>query len=312
MAEMRPRALVTILVVQLAAGLVVIGLLWGGSPFGDESSRAGAAPRPTGPCPAGRAPRAVRDGFDGRRAFALLERQVRLGPRPAGSRAARRLGGELRRMLPAGRFQPVPGGLRNVVGTVPGRERARVVVVGAHYDTKAEPGFVGANDAAGGTAAVVELARSIRPRELRATLRFVLFDGEESPPGATDREFEARGLRGSKVAARAFRGAEAMVLLDFVADRELSIPREADSDPRLWARLRSAATRAGVGCVFPAETSKAVLDDHVPFARAGVPSIDLIDFDFPCFHERCDDLSAVSERNLDASGEAVRELLSTL
>ena len=48
-----------------------------------------------------------------------------------------------------------------------------------------------------------------------------------------------------------------------------------------------------------------VSDDHIPFLQQGVPSIDLIDFDFPCWHRRCDDLSAVSERSLDASGEAV-------
>ena len=309
---MPARALVTILVLQVVAGLVVIGLLWGGLPFGGDTGGAGAAASAAGPCPGGRAPRPVTSRFDGRRAFALLERQLRLGPRPAGSPSGRRLGRELRRALPRGRFQRVPGGLRNVVGTVPGRDRSRVVVVGAHYDTKDLPGFIGANDGAGGTAAVVELARSIRPGELRATLQFVLFDGEESPRGATNEEFAARGLRGSKVAARAFRRAEAMVLLDFVADRELSILREGASDPGLWMRLRRAAARAGVGCVFPDETRGAVLDDHVPFARLGVPAIDLIDFDFPCFHRPCDDLSAVSERNLDASGEAVRELLSTM
>jgi len=53
-------------------------------------------------------------------------------------------------------------------------------------------------------------------------------------------------------------------------------------------------------------------DDHTPFERAGVPSIDLIDWDFPCFHKTCDNLSAVSEKSLDASGEAVAGLLSTL
>jgi len=45
-------------------------------------------------------------------------------------------------------------------------------------------------------------------------------------------------------------------------------------------------------------------DDHTPFQRAGVPAIDLIDWDFPCWHETCDDISAVSERSLDVSGEA--------
>ena len=313
MQGMRPRALIAILAVQIAAGLALVGLLLGDAlPFVGRPSAGGAAASGAAPCPGGRAPRATRDGFDGRRAFALLERQVRLGPRPAGSQASRRLALELRRALPRGRFQAVPGGLRNVVGTVTGRDRSRVVIVGAHYDTKDEPGFVGANDGASGTAAVVELARSIRPRTLRPTLHFVLFDGEESPRGSAPEDFEASGLRGSKVAARAFRRAEAMVLLDFVGDRELELPREAGSDADLWARLRRAAARAGVACVFPDETSGAVIDDHVPFQRAGVPAIDLIDFDFPCFHRRCDDLRAVSERSLDASGEAVLGLLSTL
>ena len=43
-----------------------------------------------------------------------------------------------------------------------------------------------------------------------------------------------------------------------------------------------------------------------------MPSIDLIDFDFACLHRRCDDLSAVSERSLDATGETVLQLLASL
>jgi hypothetical protein len=55
-----------------------------------------------------------------------------------------------------------------------------------------------------------------------------------------------------------------------------------------------------------------VLDDHTPFRRRGVSAIDLIDFDFPCWHETCDDLSAVSRSSLDKSGETVLELVRTL
>ena len=47
----------------------------------------------------------------------------------------------------------MPDGLRNVIGTVRGREPG-YIVVGAHYDTKDIPGFVGANDGASGTAVV--------------------------------------------------------------------------------------------------------------------------------------------------------------
>ena len=100
-----------------------------------------------------------------------------------------------------------------------------------------------------------------------------------------------------------------MILLDFVGDRDLSIPREANSDSDLWAKLRSAAMRAGQTEHFPDERVGAVVDDHVQFAARGVPSIDLIDFTFDCFHRPCDDRSAVSESSLDATGETVLELL---
>ena len=249
------------------------------------------------------------DRFDSERAFAELRRQVRMGPRPAGSAASRRLAVRMRRLLPEGRFESVPGGLRNVVGRLPGRTPA--IVVAAHYDTKRLPGFVGANDGASGTAAVVELARALgaapRPAGARE-LRFVLFDGEESPNDEDD--FYSTGLRGSRAYAQRHRGeVAAVVLLDFIADKRLRIPREEGSDIELWARLRAAARRVGAGAIFPDDPDSEVIDDHTPFTRRGVPAIDLIDFDFPCFHKRCDDMSAVSERSLDASGETVLELL---
>ena len=253
------------------------------------------------------------DRFDSARAWKTLKYQVRLGPRPAGSPASRRLAAYLHRRLPDARYQRVPGGLRNVIGEVPGRDPDRVVLVGAHYDTKDIRGFVGANDGASGTAVALRLAREIKPRTIRPTLLFVFFDGEESPRGAHDGEFEEKGLRGSKVAARRLAGrVDRMVLLDFVGDRDLSIPREESSDKALWAKLRDAARRAGTASTFPDRVSGAVLDDHTPFLRRGVPAIDLIDFEFPCWHRRCDDLSAVSQRSLDRVGETMRELLPRL
>jgi Zn-dependent M28 family amino/carboxypeptidase len=214
--------------------------------------------------------------------------------------------------MPRGAYQQLPGGLRNVIGTVPGRHPSRYIVVGAHYDSKDLKGFLAANDGAGGTAAVVQLARQLKPRTIGPTVKFVLFDGEETPAGVSEDEFYEKGLRGSKPAAKTFKDAEAMILLDFVADKELSLPREGTSDKRLWSKLRAAAKKAGVGRTFPTGTGVSIEDDHTPFLRAGVPSIDLIDWDFPCWHKTCDDLSAVSERSLDASGEAVAGLLRTL
>jgi glutaminyl-peptide cyclotransferase len=291
-----------VLALQVLLGMIVIVLVATDNvPFVDDDPE---------PPPTRSVSKVTKDRFDGAAAWRLLREQVELGPRPAGSRASRRLAGRLRELLPNGRYQPVPGGLRNVIGVVPGRSRA-TVVVGAHYDTKDMPGFVGADDGASGTAVAVELARSIRPGTLRPRVVFVLFDGEESPRGTPDSEFGERGLRGSKVAAPGLRDAEAMILLDFVGDRRLRIPYESNSDAELWERLRRAARTVGAAPAFPGGVQGSILDDHVPFIEQGVPSIDLIDFDFACFHRACDDLSAVSERSLDVTGETVYELLRT-
>jgi peptidase M28-like protein len=296
------RFLVIVLAVQAVLACVFIALVATGNiPLvEDESHQADGAAKKA-------------NRFDSRAAYRLVEEQVEIGPRPAGSQASRRLAKRLRRELPSGRFQRIPShpGLRNVVGKVPGRGRG-YLVVGAHYDSKDIPGFVGANDGASGTAVVTQLARTLRPRRLRRTVVFVLFDGEESPRGVPDSEFERYGLRGSKVAARRYRGARAMILLDFVGEKGLRVPREDLSDEALWRKLRRAAKRVGAGRVFPDASQGTILDDHMPFLREGVPSIDLIDFDFACFHQTCDDLSVISRRSLDATGEAVYELLRRL
>ena len=280
-----------------AVGAIAVGVFLLAN--GDDGSEASAP-----------VPRAEVNRFPGTAAYKGVKRQLALGPRPAGSPQLRRLAERLRRALPGGRLEPVSGhpGLRNVAGTLPGRDPERVVVVGAHYDTKEISGFLGANDGAAGTAIVTRLARTLKPRRLGPTVEFILFDGEEAPgPGSAN--FRARGLRGSKAAAPAYGDAEAMILLDFVGEKRLRIPREGSSSPELWRRLRAAARRVGVGSVFPPKTQGSVVDDHVPFLEQGVPAIDLIDFDYPCFHRTCDNLSRISPRSLDAVGETVIELL---
>jgi glutaminyl-peptide cyclotransferase len=290
----------TVLAVQVVLGLALVVLVATDNvPFTGGKADGAAAP----------VARPNVDRFDSAAAWALLREQVALGPRPAGSVQSRRLARRLRRLLPSGRFEAVPHGLRNIVGTVRGREPG-YIVAGAHYDTKDITGFVGANDGASGTAVITQIARTIkRPRH---TIKFILFDGEESPRGTPAQLFVQRGLRGSKVAAPRYRDARAMVLLDFVGDRRLRIPRDGLSNPDLWRRLRATARRVGVVSHFPPDAQGAVYDDQLPFLQEGVPSINLIDFDFPCWHLRCDDLSNVSESSLDVTGETVYPLLASL
>lgn len=268
-------------------------------------------PRPTETAVATTAAAApTTDRFDEDRAWAMLERQVEIGPRPAGSPELKQLAGSIKARLPRGKFESVPGGLTNVVGEIPGKGKA--IVLAAHYDTKDIPDFVGANDGAGGTAAVLEIARVMknmkRPKNA-PPIRFVFFDGEEA---TDDSDFYGTGVRGSKAYANKHaKEIKELVLLDFIADKDLSIPREESSDEKMWARLRKAAQQVGSASVFPDESQGVVMDDHTPFIRKGIPAIDLIDFTFDCWHQPCDDLTAVSKESLDLSGEAVLQYMLT-
>ncbi|MGH2963746.1 MAG: M28 family metallopeptidase, partial [Solirubrobacterales bacterium] len=242
-------------------------------------------------------------------------------PRPAGSAANRRLVRVIAaRLREAGvRGVAVQRPYRNVVGVIPGSEPG-AVVVGAHHDTKdAIPGFVGANDGASGVAVVLELARALPDRVEGPSIHLALFDAEEA---RGDRPFTEDGARGSDQYVRyssagGRQGApplaeiEAMVLFDLVADCDLAIPREASSDPALYERFRDAALEldpGGDGEPFAGETDP-ILDDHIPFAEAGVPAVDLIDFAYgpgsrpgEWWHTTEDDLDRVCPESLAAVG----------
>ena len=235
--------------------------------------------------------------------------QVELGPRPAGSEASQQLAETLRGLLPRGRFQAVPGGLRNVVGTVPGREPG-YIVVGAHYDTKEIPGFVGANDGASGTAVVTRAGTHDQAAEAHDPLRALRRRG-----GAGARATTTSPRAGC--AARAWRRGAIATHARWCCSTSWATSACGSRARRTRDRgsggaCAASAQEVGAGRNFPDATAPGVQDDHIPFLRVGVPAIDLIDFDFDCYHRTCDDLSAVSQRSLDAVGESVRHLLASL
>ena len=259
--------------------------------------------------------------FDGDRAFADLQAQVDFGPRPAGSPAAHRTANWIAgRMRDAGlESVRIQSPWENVLGTIPGSEPG-TVVVGAHYDTKSGiPRFVGANDGASGVAVLLELARSL-PRPLPGpAVQLVAFDAEEA---RDDRDFDVDGTRGSRQyvayahsggrqGAAPLKEISAMVLFDMVGDCELQIPREQDSDKGLYALFADAATEA-TGAPAPFDgRAVAISDDHVPFLEAGVPAVDLIDFDYgpgptpgAYWHTPNDTVDNVCAQSLNAVGEA--------
>ena len=253
--------------------------------------------------------------FDAERAFADLAAQVEIGPRPSGSAANRRTAELIAARLREAGVEDVriQQPWRNVVGTIPGDE-GDAIVLGAHFDTKDIPGFVGANDGASGVAVVLELARALAGPLHGPSVYFALFDAEEA---RGDRPFESDGTRGSRQYFAVARSGGApgvpplsklgsMILFDMVGDCDLSIPREANSDPQLYDEIAVAGEPFG-GATGP------ILDDHIPFINAGIPAVDLIDFDFgpqnAYWHTTEDTLDKVCPESLAAVGEPVLRIL---
>jgi glutaminyl-peptide cyclotransferase len=302
------RRVVLLAAVQLAV-LAGIALWWAGHRGTDHTTYVHAAAAAT--------PQARTHRFDVHRALQTVRLQLAAGQRPAGSPQLRAVAVKLRAKLPNARFEDVPGTdparpLRNIVGELPGAQPA--IVLGAHYDTEYHPtGFVGANDAAAAVGAVIEAARALRAAHRPSTapaIRFVLFDGEEEPHPTDD--FYADALRGSKAYANAHPGqTRAMLLLDYIGNRAVQLPREGSSTAALWGQVRAAAGRVGVGSVFPPAVETGIIDDHAPFLRAGVPAVDFIDWGYPAKDTVEDTYDKLSSRSIDAVGETVVELLRT-
>ena len=274
-----------------------------------------------GPAPAEQAKPAATAAapkFDSARASAHLERQVKFGPRPAGSAALaetrRYLTAELKALGIPVREQAFVGKtptgdvpMVNLVSTIQGRRTDRIVLA-SHYDTKRAPfRFVGANDGASSTAVVLELARNLKDSKPDFTVELLLLDGEEAVNwdwAGTDNTYGSRHYVSAGQADGSLKGLKALVLLDMVGDVNLIIRRESLSTPWLVDAVWSAAARLGHRAVFSNELTT-VEDDHVAFLRAGVPAVDIIDLDNPTWHTAQDDLAHVSQKSLQVVGDVV-------
>jgi hypothetical protein len=254
-----------------------------------------AGKRAADPAPEEAAEPSAASCVDGARAMEDVLKLAAIGERPPGSpgaEVARQLIiDELRRagLEPKRRdftaYTPHPDlakvGLANITADVPGP--GRTVIVGGHYDAKLLPGvaFVGANDGGSSTAVLLEIARCLAAHGSPASVRLAFFDGEEALVSWSD----ADGLYGSKRMAADLAASEerdrlaAMVNVDMVGDRDLSIFRETLSTPWVFATLERSAGRLGHGALFDGPRA-AIEDDHVPFLRIGVPAADLIDFEY--------------------------------
>ncbi len=192
-------------------------------------------------------------------------------------------------------------------------EDARAVVC-THYDTKyfAPPlRFVGANDGGSGTGALIEFARVLgRDKAFARRFELVFFDGEEAIVNFVVDSAPYDGLYGSRHYAHALsEGGRARqfkmgVLWDMMGDRDLDITMPSDSPPKLAAGIFAAADALGTRSHFGYFKNGEILDDHHYLNRVGIPTLDLIDFDFAAWHTPGDTLDKVSAESLQTVGQA--------
>jgi glutaminyl-peptide cyclotransferase len=257
--------------------------------------------------------------FDSNRAWDHLRRQVSFGPRPAGSAALNECRQYIQAQLKAAGIDAkqqvfmarTPLGemmMANIIGTIPGRRSDRIILA-SHFDTKRAPDFrfVGASDGASSTAALLELGRALKTRQNEYTIELLFLDGEEAVNWDwhdPDNTYGSRHYVQAAQQASTVGGIKAFILLDMVGDRNLTLRRDANSTPWLVEIIWNTAGRLGQRAVFSNELTT-IEDDHMPFLRAGVASVDLIDLDYPQWHTAQDDLDHVSARSLQIVGDVV-------
>lgn len=263
--------------------------------------------------------------FDGRRALAHVERQVAIGPRHVGSdgHAAlqRYLLDQLKGLGLTAREQQfeqkTPRGLlrfKNIIVEIRGQTPA-LLLIGAHYDTKYFPHaeFVGANDGAAATGALLEIARVLTQRPPAATVWLVFFDGEEALEhwSETDGVYGSRYLVGELRRLKDLERIGAVMILDMIGDRDLTVTLPPESSAGLVQIVLDAAAALGVRRHFSI-LAHSLTDDHTPFLEAGVPAVNVIDFQFgraaggnDYWHTAEDTLDKISAESLETAGRVV-------
>jgi Zn-dependent M28 family amino/carboxypeptidase len=217
---------------------------------------------------------------------------------------------------------PTPAGpkpMKNILAKIPGKA-ARPVVISGHYDTKAMPGitFVGANDGGSSAGILLELARVLCGKKGADSVWLVWLDGEE----AVRRDWSSEdSLYGSKRLASQWSAdgtagkVKALINVDMIGDRELNILEDMNSSTQLRQIVWTAARELNYGQYFTSLQS-AIEDDHIPFARVGIPSLDIIDLDYgpnnSYWHTDRDTVDKLSAHSFQVVGEVLLRTLSKL
>ena len=263
--------------------------------------------------------------FSGAAAFDFAKAAVAFGPRPAGSDANHRLQAYILQKVKVQGVQIVedaftaktPRGdvaMKNIIVKFPGKS-GRAIAITGHYDTKffANRNFVGANDGASSTAVLLELAQALAGQPRTDDVYLIFFDGEEAfgQWTATDSVYGSRHLADTWMKDGSWVRFKALINVDMIGDKNLNILQDTNSDVGLRRLVWSAAASLGYQKYFTSQ-SEPMDDDHMPFVRLGVPSLDVIDFDYPPWHEDSDTLDKISAASLEIVGKTMLETIKRL
>ena len=270
--------------------------------------------------------------FRGEKAWEDVAYQVAMGPRIPGSEAHLKTGQWIESELKsAGWFVEIQNTemsghpIKNIIGKW--GAGTPWIVLGAHYDSRMiadrdpdpemqKQPVPGANDGASGAAVLLEIARVLPSHAANAAkpgkgesdisgqIWLVFFDAEDNG-GIADWDW----ILGSQAfVAGLTQQPDAAVVIDMIGDRDLQIYLEKNSDPDLSRQIWEQGQRLGYS-QFISEPKYSMLDDHTPFLRAGIPAVDLIDFDYPYWHTTEDTADKVSPESLEAVGNTLIQWL---
>jgi Zn-dependent M28 family amino/carboxypeptidase len=263
------------------------------------------------------------------RALQYTKEVTAFGPRPIGSANHKKLEEYIHAHLkgddveedsftadtPEGKF-PV----RNIIVKFPGSKDAIIVIAG-HYDTPyylRNTGFVGANDGGSSTGMLLELANQFRGKKRDGYSVWLLFtDGEEAVKEWTDTDsvYGTRHISDVWQKNGTLPKIKAFILQDMIGDADLNIDRDQNSTPWLEDVVYQAASRYGYQSHF-FERNMDDRDDHLPFAKKGVPVADLIDLNYgygnAFWHTPQDTMDKVSAKSLQIAGDTILESVRIL
>jgi Zn-dependent M28 family amino/carboxypeptidase len=260
--------------------------------------------------------------FSGAAALELTRKAVSFGPRPAGSEADRKLQAFIRAELkPLGcevtedafrASTPLgPIAMKNIVARFRGSS-GQIVAITGHYDTKSIPGtyFVGANDGGSSTGFLIEMARAVSRMPHKNDIYLVWLDGEEAIAewSDTDGTYGSRHLASQWAAGGTLSKLKALINVDMIGDRDLSLVNDANSTEWLRRLVWDTAGQLGLSKYFSTKPGW-LEDDHIPFIKAGSSAVDLIDFDYgpqnSWWHTDRDSMDKLNAASFQVVGDVV-------